>query len=187
MTRLGIATFSENADRHDRRHAQVAQDGVEIGAAHRAEAVPSGQDEIAWCEVNFGQQRRAGASWRDVYSLARPGEQPRIVVRTESVGPSLHQAVHDAHARGASRRKQSHDVRERFAAGLGGQHRQAGIGPHHRALHLLGDQRGMCGSDELAEIGLHQPVASSGGLVGEALENRVTFTGTCPPTLALLL
>jgi hypothetical protein len=42
---LGIA-IQRDSDRDDRRHAQIAQDRVEVGATHRTDAVPSGQGDV---------------------------------------------------------------------------------------------------------------------------------------------
>jgi hypothetical protein len=144
MTRLGIATFSETPT------ATI---------------------------VETPRLRRIGSrSVRDVQSLAPPlgraREQSRVVVGTEPVGAALHQAVHDPHARRAGRRQQPDDVRQGLATGLGGQHRQTGVGTHHRALALLRDHCGMRGCHQVCEVGLHKGMTASagmsmGGLVGE--------------------
>jgi hypothetical protein len=69
---------------------------VKGGATHRSDAVRPGQHHIGWRRTQFGQQRGARAAWGDV-DTASDGEDLRVVVGAESVGPPVNEAVHDLH------------------------------------------------------------------------------------------
>ena len=88
-------------------------------------------------------------------AVAAHGEDRGVVVRAEPVGPPLHQAVHDLHARRAGGGEQPFDVGQRLAARLLGEDGQAGVRPDDGALELLGDDRGVSGRGDLGEVDFH--------------------------------
>jgi hypothetical protein len=93
--------------------------------------------------------------------IAGDGENLRVVVGAESVGPPLHEAVHHLHAGVASRRQQPFDVGHRLAARLLGEDGQSRIRTHDRALAFLCDDRGVCGRREIGEADSHTDVGTS--------------------------
>ena len=54
---VGDRDVQRNADHDDGGHPEVAQHRVEVGAAHRSDAVPPAQHQIGWLGPEFGQQR----------------------------------------------------------------------------------------------------------------------------------
>ena len=87
--------------------------------------------------------------------LARRVEEPRVRARPEAVGAAHRHAVHDSDAGGAGRLRESRRVRDHpFARDLGelGEDRPL---PEHALLALLGDERGVGGTDEFPQVGGH--------------------------------
>ncbi len=158
---IGDRDVDRYADGDDRRHPEVAQDRVEVGATHRADAVPPVQHDIVWGRAEFGQQRGALTAGTDVDLLSSHHEDRRIVVRAEPVGPPLHQAVHDTHAGVAGGRQQPFDVGQRLASRLLGEHGEAGVGPDDGALEFLRDDRRVAGRRDLGEVDAHTDAGTS--------------------------
>src|SRR6476469_10866575 len=102
-------TTTRYADGDDCRDAEVAQRRVEVGATHRSDAVRPAQHHIGWRRAEFGQQRRARAAGGDV-DTASDGEDLRVLVAAETVGPPRYEAVHDRHPGIAARWQQKSDV-----------------------------------------------------------------------------
>ena len=98
MTKLVMATLTDTPMPTIDVDAEVAQHRVEVGAAHRAEAVEALEHEVARLGAELGQQRGAGAAGREVDAeLAGGVEQAGVGVGAEVVGPAHGEAVHDRH------------------------------------------------------------------------------------------
>ena len=151
---VGDRDVDRYADGDDGRDAEVAQRRVKGGATHRSDAVRPGQHHIGWRRTQFGQQRGARAAWGDV-DTASDGEDLRVVVGAESVGPPVNEAVHDLHPGTPGRRQQPCDVGNRFTARLLGEDGQSRVRTDDRPLALLRDDRGVFGRRQLGEWDFH--------------------------------
>ena len=85
---VGDGEVHRDADGDDRRHPEIAQDGVEVGAAHRADAVPSAQHEIAWRRTEFGQQLGALGARGDGDLASEPSPIAKILALWLPPSPS---------------------------------------------------------------------------------------------------
>ena len=83
------------------------------------------------------------------------------MVGAEPVGPALHEAVHDLHARIACHGEQSFDVGQRLALRGLGECAEAGVGPDDGALEFLGDDRGVSGCRDVGEVVTHTDAGTS--------------------------
>ena len=90
-----------------------------------------------------------------------------VVVAAQSVGPALHQAVHDLHAGTPRGRQQTFDVRQRLAARLLREYGKSGVRADDGALAFLCDDRGVFRRGEFGEVDSHTEAGTSpGGVAG---------------------
>src|SRR4029453_1085951 len=93
---VGDGDVDRHAGGDDGGDAQVAQHGVEVGAAHGVEAVGAREDDVRGVDPDLGddlggRRARQQLDRRPV----DPGEEAGVAVGTLAVGPALERAVDD--------------------------------------------------------------------------------------------
>jgi hypothetical protein len=137
--------------------AEVAENRIELGAGHRAEAVVPGQDEVAGVDADLGGRSHSSRPRGEVDGrLLRAHEQPGVPVGALTVGACLGRAVHNGdagRARGAS--QLGAVLHDAGLLRLGRQHRQGRRLSDHTVLNLLQHECGVSGRDQLVQVEWH--------------------------------